>query len=488
MNYFHSKLSVFIIFCLLNFGEVQAQFFLNGSAIETADENCFQLTSTDLWLVGSIWNGDKINLNESFEVKVELFAGCTDLEGADGLVFGLQPISTSIGVGGGDIGFGDVEPSLGVEFDTYQNIDYEDPTFDHIAIVQDGNLRHNTPQGSLAGPVQASADNPNIEDCEYHPLRITWDAELQTLSVYLDCELRLAYTGDIVNEIFDGDPFVYWGFTAATGGLGNVHEICFAYTSFLDGLVDQTICPEGNAQLEATGGLSYQWSPAEGLSNPNIANPIASPEETTLYTVEIMDDCGFPFYDDVLVTVENDPFDVAINGASSTLAEVCAGETLELSAEVPLPMGADYSYLWSSALGNAISNQDSANITVVISANSIGTETISVLVVDEDGCTQEVDINFEIAEGSYDIPNAFTPNGDQINDEFGLVTKAAIENFTCQVFNRWGKLVFETTSHTEFWDGTLNDKALASDVYVYLINFEINDVLYEENGDVTLIR
>ena len=275
-----------LITCCTTYLSGQAPFYLNGSAIASND-SCYQLTSDVNWQVGSIWNGEKVNLNESFLVAVNLFLGCKDEDGADGIVFGLQPLNTSIGTAGGDMGFGDVEPSLGVEFDNFQNVDYGDPIFDHIAIVRDGRMQHNIPGGTLAGPVQANVNNPNVEDCAYHKMEVAWDANTQTLSVFFDCELRLSYTGDIVNEIFSGDPLVFWGFTSATGGLNNIREICFSYTTFLDELADQTLCPGSAIQLEAIGGTSYQWSPSEGLSDPNIANPIASPAETTLYTVEI---------------------------------------------------------------------------------------------------------------------------------------------------------------------------------------------------------
>ena len=312
---------------------VQAQFFLNSSAIAVND-SCYQLTSANNWEVGSIWNGSLVSLEESFDVFVDIYLGCLDETGADGIVFGLQPISTSIGVGGGDIGFGGVTPSLGVEIDTYQNTSFADPFADHIAIVQDGNLNHNTLAGSLAGPVQASSINANIEDCSYHPLRVTWDATNNTLAVYFDCELRLSYTSDIINTIFGGDPLVYWGFTSATGGLNNVHQVCFSYTSFIDEFEDQVICPGESIQLEASSGQSYSWSPSIGLSATDIPNPIASPNETTLYTVEIIDDCGVAFYDDLLITVDNDQFDLSINIDPADLNEVLPGEIVNLSAIV----------------------------------------------------------------------------------------------------------------------------------------------------------
>ncbi len=472
-----------LIFSTINL-QGQTPFFLNGNAIATND-TCYQLTSDINWQVGSIWNGEKVNLNESFLVAVNLFLGCKDFDGADGIVFGLQPISTSIGTAGGDLGFGDVEPSLGVEFDTYQNVDYDDPVFDHIAIVRDGILQHNNPVGNLAGPVQANANDPNIEDCEYHYMEVVWDAEMQTLSVYLDCELRLSYTADIVNEIFDGDPLVYWGFTSATGGSNNIHEICFSYTTFLNELEDQTMCPGTEIQLEATGGISYQWSPAEGLSDPNIANPIASPTETTLYTVEMLDNCGNTFYDDVLITVENDQFEVEIINDSGNITEVTLGTELTLNANV-IPDDGNYTYLWSSTTGSIASNP--SDTSVISIQDQLGTETVTVQVEAENGCTGEASFSFEVIKAIYAIPNVFTPNGDDINDIFKVYhADVGITVNSLRVFNRWGQKVFEASENT-VWDGTYKGEPAQSDVYIYHAVIDVNGDLIEETGEVTLIR
>ena len=51
-------------------------------------------------------------------------------------------------------------------------------------------------------------------------------------------------------------------------------------------------CKYPNAQLQAGGGLIYQWVPADGLSNPNVRNPVASPVATTVYSVKVRDSSG----------------------------------------------------------------------------------------------------------------------------------------------------------------------------------------------------
>ena len=333
-----------------------AQFFLNGSAIELPD-GCYQLTYNQLNNSGSIWYENKISLDSSFVLLMDIFLGCQDELGADGVVVGFQPISTSVGTAGGGLGFLGVAPSLGIELDTWENTPFSDPIFDHIAIIQNGNLDHNS-NDNLVGPVPISATTNDVEDCAYHPLKVSWDAETKTLEVYFDCEWRISYQGDIVNDIFNGDPEVFWGITSATGGVTNYHRVCFAYTSFLDQLQDQQICAGESVVLAAGAGSSYIWSPAIGLSNPFIPNPIATPTSTTLYQVTITDDCGESYFDDVLVEV----FPANLNLELGPDQEICE--------DIPITLDASQnnaSYLWNTGeTSPTIAVQTSGNYSVTV--------------------------------------------------------------------------------------------------------------------------
>ncbi|MBK9109737.1 MAG: hypothetical protein IPM92_15530 [Saprospiraceae bacterium] len=100
------------------------------------------LTEENFGQTGSIWYEDKVSLHSSFDIYFDINLGCLDAQGADGIAFVFQPISTSIGVSGGGLGYQGVMPSLAVEFDTYHNGNYTDPIFDHVAIIRNGNVDH----------------------------------------------------------------------------------------------------------------------------------------------------------------------------------------------------------------------------------------------------------------------------------------------------------------------------------------------------------
>ncbi len=209
-----------------------AQYSVNGSAIQD-NCRCYTLTQSITTQFGAVWNNNKINLNQSFDFTFQVFLGCTDANGADGIAFVLQKTSTTIGTtgsGGGSMGYFGINPAVGVTLDTYQNSSPDnDPSYDHIAIQLNGNTDHNSPN-TITPPTPISATSNNVEDCQNHNLRIVWNATTKNLSIYFDGQLRVAATNDLVNNVFAGDSMVYWGFTGATGGLSNLQKFCTPLT------------------------------------------------------------------------------------------------------------------------------------------------------------------------------------------------------------------------------------------------------------------
>ncbi|MEZ4886891.1 MAG: gliding motility-associated C-terminal domain-containing protein [Chitinophagales bacterium] len=305
---------------------LRAQFQAIGNASSLGD-NCYQLTGAFNTQFGAIWSNDLINLNESFEAQFRLYLGDKDANGADGIVFVFQPVSNTVGSLGGGLGFEGIVPSVGVEFDTWQNGDRLDPPNDHVCLMQHGNLHH------VTGALTPATSLGNIEDGQWHDVRVTWNAEIHQLKVFWQCTSILTYNGDIVNNTFSGNPMVYWGFTSATGAANNVHQVCIDYISFLDDLPNQEIC-DGESTL--IGGLpnpdyTYSWTPTNTLNNPNISNPLATPTETTSYILEITDECLFSFYDTVEVVVKPAP-DVEFWEDN---LQACVGEVIVLDATTP---------------------------------------------------------------------------------------------------------------------------------------------------------
>lgn len=341
-----SLLALFMLFISVGF----SQFTVGGTAT-TSGPDCFQLTANLASQAGYVYQNAAINLNNPFNYKFTVNLG-TNNAGADGIMFVLRGTLgvPYIGANGGAIGFdgpGFSSNSIGIEVDTWDNGAGAngDMVADHIGMFQNGSNNHLT-VNSLAGPIQASATNANVEDGNDHTLNVRWDPITQELEVYFDCDFRLQYVGDIVNTIFNGDSLVHWGFLGTTGGASNVQSFCF--TEVIDSLVndmpDETICLGGSVQLNAgTTAVDYSWSPALGLSSTTVHNPIASPSVTTAYVVEASYQCD-TLLDTVNVTVIQPTFTTSGVVTEALCNGDCNG-AIDLSVSNASGM---YGYDWSN--------------------------------------------------------------------------------------------------------------------------------------------
>ena len=85
------------------------------------------------------------------------------------------------------------------------------------------------------------------------------------------------------------------------------------------------------------------------------------------------------------------------------------------------------------------------------------------------------------------IPNTFTPNGDGINDTFGI-SGEAIKEFNMIIYNRWGDQVFSSNNTNTRWDGTFQGKKVSSGTYVYkVIATDPTGTRQTQEGNVNVI-
>lgn len=107
-------------------------------------------------------------------------------------------------------------------------------------------------------------------------------------------------------------------------------------------------------------------------------------------------------------------------------------------------------------------------------------------------CTKEQAIRVEVGNRPDDFPNAFTPNGDGLNDVFRPIFRCPVLAAHLRIYNRWGQMVFETRDPDAGWDGKTDGEEAASDVYAWQLEYEVlRDGVVEkrmEKGDVALLR
>jgi len=392
----------------------QLQATVIGDAVNQGN-NCFTITADQLNQAGGAWFSNPIDFDDNFTIYYQNNFGNKDGNGADGmaLVFKGNP-NPEIGNVGGGMGYEGIANSMIVEFDTFQNGVNGDPFFDHIAINRDGNSNHNL-STALTFPVQASLTNANIEDGIDHEVKIEWNATSQTLEIFFDCMLRQSLNLDIKGTIFNGDDTVFFGFVGSTGGLSNLHQVCFNSISFVDDLQlqDETICTGEFITVNATvpSGNTYSWSPTTGVDSPNSPITNISPSVTTTYTVTIQDNCGDSTTDEITITVQN-----PVNPVFDPYPNFNQGDAIP-----PLPTTSNNGITgtWSPAIDNTQTTtytftpdpgQCASTQTLTIVVNDTDTDT------DGDGVTDNIDI-------------------DDDNDGILDINESAFQNVASAVFN-----------------------------------------------------
>ncbi|MDB5223448.1 MAG: domain containing protein [Chitinophagaceae bacterium] len=246
------------------------------------------------------------------------------------------------------------------------------------------------------------------------------------------------------------------------------------------GIPDTAICFGNSVQLNESGGSMYTWSPAFFLNNPDIPNPIASPDRSIRYIVTIRDTlgCPKPVFDTVVVMVQQVTADAGPRDTS-----IVENQPLQLNAT-----GGEF-YLWvpttglnNPAIANpvaAISDNIDYVVSVSTSAGCFDTDTISVKV-------------YKVLPGIY-VPNAFTPGSDGKNDLFRPIAIGMKQITYFKVFNRWGVLVY-SSNQTAYeqnigWDGTYKGRPQDAAVYVWIVEgVDYLDKKIIQKGTVTLIR
>ena len=173
-------------------------------------------------------------------------------------------------------------------------------------------------------------------------------------------------------------------------------------------------------------------------------------------------------------------------------SKIYEGEQVELVVNVN-PGGPGYSYTW--LIAGIVVAETSGPSSGLIYLPEVGTDFINapftVMVTSPDGCTDDTEIPFSIFDNPVELPNVFTPNGDQTNDVLALVSIRPVDVLEFRVWNRWGDLVYENADGTGAWDGMIDGKAAASDVYIYSVVYQIpgsENPMSPLKGDVTLLR
>lgn len=245
---------------------------------------------------------------------------------------------------------------------------------------------------------------------------------------------------------------------------GKDTAICYKTTALLKG-----------AASNLSGPVTYAWAPAGMVLNPTAASTTARPDSSQLFTLTVKDNygCNFSVTDNIFVTMQPP---VPAHAGNDTNAIYGVPHQLFSSGGV--------SYLWSPA--SPLNNPFAQNPLATLTNDTY----FNVQVTDVAGCIGNDGVFIKVYKGpTYYLPNAFSPNGDGLNEKFRPIPVGIKSTEYFRIYNRYGQLLFESNKWLDGWDGKYLGKPQQTGAYVWLIKGVDKDgKAVEMKGQVMLIR
>lgn len=243
--------------------------------------------------------------------------------------------------------------------------------------------------------------------------------------------------------------------------------------------IDTLVCSGSPVPMLASTngtGASYAWTPAGGLSATNIANPVATVNQNSLYTVTAtLNGC----VRSKTVNVRIKPLPVISAGPDQTVVE---GDVVNFAGTGP---AGTQLISWTPSTG-----MNGAN-TYTPSVKLNTTTTYTMTVRDNQSCTSSDNVVITVLPYCLKVMDAFTPNGDGQNDTWVVTNNggACTKQVYVTVFNRYGNIVYKDDNYANKWDGRYDGKPVADGTYYYVITYRlINGAAITVKGDVTILR
>ena len=404
--------------------QAQAQFTVLDNAV-VLTQNCVQLTPAQNAQRGAAWHDCTLDVTFGFSLDLTVNLGSNN-GGADGIAWIMQQNGPSAPAtsNGGNMGYGMYvpatnswdppffNPSIVLEFDTWQNGNFGDPSYDHVALHRDGTNNHNSLdclEGCPPNSIQASATNGNIEDGQDHDVHIEWDPATMVFRMEFDGVERINTMIDLVGDVFAGDSEVWWGFTGSTGGASNNQSFCLIELQrFMDipGLstnpaspIDLCLGETIAISVSADPGWDPTWEQT-GTSSIGVSVPGD-------YVVNAVDANGCPATGVVNVGSETAP-----NLSSPSPVVLCDGESAILTATANPNASLDWDGTGSPTLTVNATGTHTVTATIAACVEEITVEVIAqplpVLTLNPGNDLTLCDGENEVVTATTDIPASIT--------------------------------------------------------------------------------
>jgi gliding motility-associated-like protein len=213
---------------------------------------------------------------------------------------------------------------------------------------------------------------------------------------------------------------------------------------------------------------TYSWS--DGSSDSS--KTVDTPGWQTLTVIRN----GCSFTDSILLDRENDfTFDMG-----PPKIEQCGADEIVLSTGIRDSIR--YSTQWSTGdTSHTITINESGVYSVTVRSRSCLFEQ-----------SDEVEVIQFAGVGKFYVPNAFTPNGDELNNVLQpLQSFTAIKGYSLRIFDLWGNMVFETDNPQSFWDGKVDGERPIAEVYIWTISIRsscLSDNEQHQSGTIMILN
>ncbi|HEU4469926.1 MAG TPA: gliding motility-associated C-terminal domain-containing protein [Flavisolibacter sp.] len=278
-------------------------------------------------------------------------------------------------------------------------------------------------------------------------------------------------------NVFNNLPAGSYSVTAQNGGCFAFGQVTVPLTNTLvvNALPsDTSICAGASFTPRVTSNATaYSWTPTGNIASPSQMQPvITTSSESTNYIVTVSQgQCVSR--DTIRATV----FPGATVNAGPDIA-ILPGDQVQLLAQA-----AAGTYLWTPATG--LNNATALNPV----ASPAQTTTYTLQVTTASGCVSTDQVVVSVQPGCVQPMEAFTPNGDGVNDLWLVTNGSCIRSARAEVFNRYGNKVFESQNYNNDWNGTYKGKPLPDGTYYFVITYQLvsGRPVYLK-GNVTILR
>lgn len=221
--------------------------------------------------------------------------------------------------------------------------------------------------------------------------------------------------------------------------------------------------------------VSYQWlinGQSTGPNAPEFTSTTLKDGDVVNCAVTTASGCAIPNLG-LPISMSVNPYPtISLN----TKEQILAGNSIQLN---PVITGNIMKYTWTPAAG--LSN---ASIQSPVASPAVTTG-YHLKITSTAGCDADADVTVMVVT-EVKIPNAFTPNGDGINDLWNIDALLDYPDCTVNIFNRYGQLLYKSTGYPKAWNGTYKGKVLPAGAYYYVI--DLKDGTKPRSGEVSIIR